>query len=271
MRQLYLNWRTSRGREKTLCWWGRMRFMLRRIWPQCDLHFRGDYLTATGDAIELHNPNRSRARYIEDLANARWQARQRAVLAQQMTDRQQEYMLQTIFQELGHLEKPLFWVKPNASINAVHALVRTFAGVEDFARVNAHHFRRMHIVGLANERFSRCCLTCLTHTGKRVLDSEWHALFDCPSHEAARGRFVLATKFSFDNETESTAKDLSRIVTYTRNSASWMGELAKFLLNIRPTRRHNHRHLTSNGPNGRSRVIRRLVWDCWRAALSPAH
>ena len=149
--------------------------------------------------------------------------------------------------------------------------MRTFAGVEDFARVNAHHFRRKHIVGLANERFSRCCLTCLTQTGKRVLDSEWHAFFDCPSHAAARGRFALATNFSFDNETESTAEDLSRIVTYTRNSASWMGELAKFLLNIRTTRRRDHRQLTSNGPNGRNRVQIRLVWECWRAALSPDH
>ena len=89
MRQLYQNWRTSRGRDKRLCWWGRMRSMLRRIWPQCDLHFRGDYLIATGDAIELHNPNHSRARYFEDSTKARWQKRQRAVLAQQMTDRQQ--------------------------------------------------------------------------------------------------------------------------------------------------------------------------------------
>ena len=94
-----------------------MRSLLRRIWPKCDLNFRGDFLTATGDAIELHNPNRSRARYIEDSTNARWQARQRAVLAQQMTDRQQDYILQTIFQELlvskliGHVEKPLFWKK----------------------------------------------------------------------------------------------------------------------------------------------------------------
>ena len=93
MRQLYQNWRTSRGRDKRLCWWGRMRSMLRRIWPQCDLHFRGDYLIATGDAIELHNPNHSRARYFEDSTKARWQKRQRAVLAQQVTDRQQEYII----------------------------------------------------------------------------------------------------------------------------------------------------------------------------------
>ena len=150
-------------------------------------------------------------------------------------------------------------------------LVRTFAGVEDFARVNAHYMRRRHIPGLANERFSRCCLACLTNTGKQVLDSEWHAVFDCPSHTAARARFELATNFSLDNEIESTCKDLSHIITYTRNNASWLGELGKFLLNIRTTRRRDHRHLTSNGPNGRIRVQRRLVWECWRAAMSPDH
>ena len=150
-------------------------------------------------------------------------------------------------------------------------LVRTFAGVEDFARVNAHYMRRRYISGLANDRYSRCCLACLTHTGKRVLDSEWHALLDCPSHAAARARFTLATNFSLDNETESTSKDLSRIVKYTRNSASWLGELAKFLLNIRTTRRRDHRHLTSNGPNGRIKVSLRLVWERWRSALAPDH
>ena len=107
--------------------------------------------------------------------------------------------------------------------------------------------------------------------GKRVLDSEWHAIFDCPSHAAARGRFILATKFSRENDAESTVTDLSHIVTYTRSCASRLGELAKFLLNIRLTRRRNHRHLTSNGPNGRVRLLRRLVWDCWRNALTLEH
>ena len=193
------------------------------------------------------------------------------MLAQQVSDRQQEYLLQKILQHIGQLEKPLFEKKPLASIQAVHALVRTFVGVGDFARVNAHHSRRRYIPGLANERFSWCCLACLILTGKRALDSEWHALFDCPSHDAARGRFVLATKFSQNNATESTVTDMSRIVTYTKHSASRLGELAKFLLNIRTTRRRDHRHLTSNGPNGRLRVLRRLVWDCWRAALFPDH
>ena len=30
-------------------------------------------------------------------------------------------------------------------------------------------------------------------------------------------------------------------------------------------------HVTSHGPNRRIRVLRRLVWDCFRAALSPDH
>ena len=136
---------------------------------------------------------------------------------------------------------------------------------------NSHYMRRKHVLGLANDRFNRCCLACLTNIGKRVLDSEWHAVFDCPSHAAARGRFALATSFSLNIEIESTAQDLRHIVTYTRQNASRLGELAKFLLNIRTTRHREHRHLTSNGPNGRRRVERRLVWECWRAALSPDH
>ena len=129
--------------------------------------------------------------------------------------------------------------------------------------------RRKHIRLLANERFSRCCLSCFAKNGKRVLDSEWHALFDCPSHAAARGRFTLAMKFFRDSDAESTVADLCKIVTYTKHCASRLGELAKFLLNIRTTRRRDHRHLTSNGPNGRLRVQLRLVWECWRTVLSP--
>ena len=65
--------------------------------------------------------------------------------------------------------------------------------------------------------------------------------------------------------------DLCHIVTYTKRCASRLGELAKFLLNIRTTRRREHRRLTSNGPNGRIRLQLRLVWECWRDALSPDH
>ena len=193
------------------------------------------------------------------------------MLARQVSDRQQEYILFSIFQEFGILEKPLFWKKTSASINAVHALVRTFAGVEDFARVNAHYMRRRFLLRLANERFSRCCLACFAKNGKRVLDSEWHALFDCPSHAAARGRFTLATKFFRDSNTESTVAELCKIVTYTKHCVSHLGKLAKFLLNIRMTRRRDHRHLTSNGPNGRVRLLRRRILYCWRNALSPEH
>ena len=92
LHQLYLNWRTSRGRDKRLCWWGRMRSMLRRIWPQCDLHFHGEYLISTGNAFDLQNPPLSRARYIEETTKVRWKTRQNALLARQTTDHQQEFI-----------------------------------------------------------------------------------------------------------------------------------------------------------------------------------
>ena len=132
--------------------------------------------------------------------------------------------------------------------------------------------RRKFVLGLSNERLSRCCLARFSQTGKLVLDSEWHALFDCPLHAAARGRFTLATKLSRDNDAESTVADLCHIiVTYTKHCASRLGALAKFLLNIRLKRRRDHRHLTSDGPNGRVRLLRRVVWDSWRNALTPEH
>ena len=104
MHQLYLNWRMSRGRDKRLCWWGRMRSTLRRIWPQCDIDFNGDSLTAAGDVTDLNNRSNSRAKYIEDTTIARWKVRQNSLFARQVPDRQQEHILYSIFQEFGILE-----------------------------------------------------------------------------------------------------------------------------------------------------------------------
>ena len=111
LHQLYLNWRTSRGRDKRLCWWGRMRSMLRRIWPQCDLHFHGENLISTGNAFDLQNPPLSRARYIEETTKVRWKTRQNALLARQTTDRQQEFILYNLCREFGTLECSLSWKK----------------------------------------------------------------------------------------------------------------------------------------------------------------
>ena len=105
-------------------------------------------------------------------------------------------------------------------------------------------------------------------TGQLILNSEWHALFECPSHEAARGRFALATCYSRAAQIENTSEELKDIVTYTRNCARRSGELAKLLLNIRTTRRCLHRQLTSNGLKGRARVLRQILWGCWRATLA---
>ena len=105
-------------------------------------------------------------------------------------------------------------------------------------------------------------------TGQLILNSEWHALFECPSHEAARGRFALATCYSRAAQIENTSEELKDIVTYTRNCARRSGELAKLLFNIRTTRRRLHRQLTSNGLKGRDSVLRRILWDCWRATLA---
>ena len=134
-----------------------MRSLLRRIWPQCDLHFTNGSLTTTGGVIDLQSPCRSRAKYIEDATNARWQTRQNTLRARQVSDRQQEYLLFTIIQHLGRLEKPLFWQKPSASISAVQALVRVCAWPA--LRPVAHgHLPHHHAAGRASAlpRFAGC-------------------------------------------------------------------------------------------------------------------
>ena len=45
------------------------------------------------------------------------------------------------------------------------------------------------------------------------------------------------------------------------------GLLAKFALDIRSTRRHLFRQLSSDGLSGRSKVAVRVAWERWRAGM----
>ena len=68
---------------------------------------------------------------------------------------------------------------------------------------------------------------------------------------------------NFEHESDA-AQSLIPLVTYVRDNAQFLGELAKFVLNLRATRRHRFRQLKSNGRMGHMRVTLRLVWERWR-------
>ena len=61
-----------------------------------------------------------------------------------------------------------------------------------------------------------------------------------------------------------TQPSLIPFIIYVRDNAQFLGALAKFVLNLRATRRHRFRQLKSNGRMGHMRVTLRLVWERWR-------
>ena len=63
----------------------------------------------------------------------------------------------------------------------------------DFARVSAHRPRWQTLPGIRDfEHGNRICLFCWVHAKHRIVDSEWHAFFACPTCSGPRRRFRLA-------------------------------------------------------------------------------
>ena len=116
--------------------------------------------------------------------------RQRALLAAPPTLHDADYVVYRYVLPLV-VPVPIFLARPTVSAEAFRALLRLVVGAEDYARMNAHHPRRRQFPELADERYKRCCVACLAWRGTCVLDSEWHALLECPSHSAARARARL--------------------------------------------------------------------------------
>ena len=266
IKQLWQNRETARGAAKRATWWGRMLTMVRRTWSGFDVAAR-DTVVVTG-APGRCQLDALHTRYYSDVIAKRWRMRQENLVRARPGIHQQDYLLHLFVKCNSDRVEMLFPVLPAADAGAVQALVRTFAGVEDFARWNAHHSRRDQFPGLGAQFAKHCCLSCLVARGRKILDSEWHAICECPLHAAARRRFVDATGYDFAQTSPDTAESLIPLVTHVRKNALYSGELAKFVFNLRATRRHSFRQLKSNGRLGRARVSLRLTWERWRLLVA---
>ena len=153
----------------------------------------------------------------------------------------------------------IFPVLPHADTEAVRVLLRTFAGLEDFARVNAHYKRRITHPDLTLDCFKRKCLFCLVEHEVHVLDTEWHAIYECPCTNAARTRFRINTAFRYTCPNPCTANDLCPLVKFVAADSRLSGFLAQFAFDIRATRRHIFRRFSSTGPSGRAFVAGQLA------------
>ena len=100
-----------------------------------------------------------------------------------------------------------------------------------------------------------------------MLDSEWHAVFDCPQHSAARSRFRMSSGLSLFSSSPSAPVDLVRSLSSFRYHKHYLEHFSRFVLDVHSTRRHNFRQLTSNGLSGRAKVVKRIAFRLWRDAL----
>ena len=60
------------------------------------------------------------------------------------------------------LTSPIFDTKPSVGAGSFRRLLRFTAGLEDYARTNAHHRRRHAFPKLADESLKRTCFVLLT-------------------------------------------------------------------------------------------------------------
>ena len=93
----------------------------------------------------------------------------------------------------------------------------------------------------------------------QFVDSEWHAVCECPSVSAARTRFQTRTDIDVTTVHVCTVDDLSRVVFRVNHDSKLSGASSHFMYDIRATRRHVFRKLSSNGPHGRSHVAAQLA------------
>ena len=77
----------------------------------------------------------------------------------------------------------------------------------------------------------------------------------------------MASEVELSSSLPSTVQDLVPLITCVRSNARKAGLLAKFALDIRSTRRHLFRQLSSDGPSGRRKVAARVLWERWRARM----
>ena len=119
-------------------------------------------------------------------------------------------------------------------------------------------------------KLKHCCLACYVLHGEVHLDSEWHAFCDCPCLASARRRFEVSSGISVVSSVPSTPDDFVNLFKTVRSNMHLSNRFSFFALDVRSTRRHLFRRLTSDGLSGRVKVTLRLTFQRWRVAFLEA-
>ena len=243
--QLQANWAAARGqRRKRGTWYGARLAMAREAWP-------GWLGTLPPPAFSLTDPQDLGRCFVEVATRRRWLARQQELANAPPSSTQEDYFLWYLLKQLPRpfgSALPIFLARPTVSAECFRSLLRLLAGLEDFARINAHQPRRRRQPALALARYKRCCLACLLRRRTRVLDSEWHALFACSLHRAARRRAMLQFPSEFPDRVSMASPDahlddLVLIILHAREHAQLLDTLCRLALTVKLQRRRFFRSL----------------------------
>ena len=165
------------------------------VWPRFRLHYAYN-LAWTGVPLQSMTTLFLSRQFQADLFLKKWQLRQCGLIASRPCSTQQDFILFHILYVLGSgamrdkistnvhvaesgtVQSPIFPELPKVNTDSFRVLLRTLAGLEDFARTNSHHTRRRCHPTLRTSCYSRGCLHCCFEKNMHCLDSEWHSIFD---------------------------------------------------------------------------------------------
>ena len=179
----------------------------------------------------------------------------------QPTDAQQDFLLYHILRKLTNpqpngraewLTEAIFPSLSNINHDHMQTLLRFLNGMADFARWNSHESRWLKFPGLRDSELKRTCLLCKVNSGETHLDTEWHALFECPTCRGPRNQFRLALRshpelvtFPILKRTrEPTVSDLANLVIRCRKDERLICDLARFVVDSLSCRQQAFRKLS---------------------------
>ena len=263
VQQLILNWENALNpRVGGRTWMGLLLQRIHTVWPRFMMRYAYN-LTWTGVPPPCTIALSLSRQFQADLFIKKWQVRQCSVIASRSCSTRQDFILFHILNALGSsalrdkmasnlpvtendtLESPIFLELPKVNTDSFRVLLRTLAGLEDFARTNSHYARRKCHPTLRTSHYSRGCLYCCFHHSMHCMDSEWHSIFDCPWNLAAREEFLLLTKLDHFFECSSSVEQLALLIAHIREKSTLVHALARFALQIQTNRRNWFRQLST--------------------------
>ena len=139
----------------------------------------------------------------------------------------------------------------------IRMLLRFTAGLEDFARTNAHHSRRHAFPKLADDSLKRTCLFCFANVNVYVEDIEWHSVFFFPCTVKPRELFIQACPRFYSIFFPASPPErsiVSKIFLEARSNRYLTNELARSVAGIHACRLQAFASWSKKGPLNPLRV-----------------